>query len=327
MTLHHRIEQLWWQKKEPPLWLQLAEPTYRYLNRKNLEKRAARCTPPPLPMISIGNITVGGSGKTPFTVWLAQSLKQQGWQPVILCRGDGGNSKLPLQIHTNSNPKEAGDEALLLHQQSDCPVIAARDRVTAANMAKELGNILLLDDGFQYRQLQRACDIVLVPAAGTGNGHQLPAGPLREPLQALHRADLIVRTGEGSAKPLGTTTHEWHWTTQPTSPVDITTGNTRLPTHALLVSAIARPERLIDSLNTLNIQTEQHRFFPDHHNFTEQEVHALSSSALPVIVTAKDAVKLMDIWPGHIPLWVLGQQPEAETGLFEAILSFLPDMD
>ncbi|MDX8407228.1 MAG: tetraacyldisaccharide 4'-kinase, partial [Mariprofundaceae bacterium] len=209
-SLHAWVERIWWQDTPPPFWLRVIEPIYAAINRRNLDQRSAHAINPELPLISVGNITAGGSGKTPFVLWLAGALKDAGHQPVILCRGDGGKAARPVQVGVDADPAEVGDEALLLAQQSDCPVIAARDRIQATAMATHLGDLMILDDGFQYRQLKRACDIVLIPAEGIGNGHLIPAGPMREPASALQRADIIVRSGTDNAEPL-TSAKEWRW--------------------------------------------------------------------------------------------------------------------
>jgi len=238
--------------------------------------------------------------KTPFTIWLAKQLKKYDFKPVILCR----------------------DEAVLLHRISHCPVISAQDRVTASRMAAEYGDIILLDDGFQYRQLQRQCDIVLIPDEGLGNGYLLPAGPLRELPEALNRADIIVRTGTASHKSL---THhkEWHWHTKPQPLNDWQQCHGVAPESVIAVSAIARPQRFTQSLQELGIHVEYSHFFPDHHAFTEHDLRDIWKQKAAIAVTAKDAVKLLHIWPEKRPLWVLEQGFEGEHGLIEAILAAL----
>ena len=185
--------------------------------------------------------------------------------------------------------------------------------------------IIILDDGFQYRQLERICDIVLIPAEGVGNGHLIPAGPLREPVEALNRADLIVRTGQtdeiqpDKIKPL-TTGKEWRWWSCESQLTQLAGEKTERPKRAIALTAIARPQRFIQSLEKLNINIEAASLFPDHHPFSENDIKLAAGHNLPVIVTAKDAVKLQNTWPSDQGLWVLEQNAEAEFGLYEAIL-------
>jgi len=318
--LNNRIERIWWRRQEPPLLLRLVEPLYAAISRRDQKWRAAGAVAPPLPLISVGNITAGGSGKTPFVIWLADHLRQHGYRPVILCRGDGGTSRAPLLVTADSDPALAGDEACLIAQATGCPVIAARDRIAGCQLAAAYGDMLILDDGFQYRQLQRRCDIVLLPAEGVGNGHLIPAGPLREPLQGLARADLIVRSGRGDAAPL-TGEREWRWQARPLALRDAMGLGLERPGNVFAVAAIARPERFFNDLQTLGLTLEGRRSYPDHHGYTAAEAAELAALDAPVVVTAKDAVKLVPLWPSGQPLWVLDQAGEGEPGLLEAILA------
>ncbi len=317
--LHRHIERIWWQAAEPPRLLRLAEPLYAAISRRHLARRARRATQPPLPLISVGNITVGGSGKTPFVIWLAEALQRAGHAPVILCRGDGGSGARTRRVMPGDDPAQCGDEAVLL-AGSDFPVIAGRDRVAGARVAGELGDVIILDDGFQYRQLERACDIVLVPADGVGNGRLIPAGPLREPLSALDRADIIVRSGAGDGRPL-TKRKEWRWRAGAGALRDAMQLETTAPAQVLAATGIARPRRFVEDLGRAGVRITSECFFPDHHRFSATDVRRLLEHRMPVAVTAKDAVKLTRLWPRDVPLWVLPQHGRGENGLAEAILA------
>ncbi len=320
--IYQAIESIWWHKKKPPLLLRGLSHLYKTASKHDQTKRCKHATTPLLPLISIGNITVGGSGKTPFTIWLAKQLKQHGFKPVILCRGDGGKQTKPQLLNQHSLAKDVGDEAVLLYRMSHCPVISGQDRVTASRMAAEYGDVILLDDGFQYRQLQRQCDIVLIPDEGLGNGHLLPAGPLRELPEALNRADIVVRTGSNSSKTL-THNKEWRWHTKPQPLNDWQQCGEATPKSVIAVSAIARPQRFTQSLQELAINIETSYFFPDHHAFTEHDMRDIWNQNTAIAVTAKDAVKLLVIWPEKRPLWVLEQGFEGDSGLTGAILAAL----
>jgi len=321
-ALHNRVEQIWWREATPPLLLRCVEPLYAAISRIHLQRRAKRVAQPLLPMISVGNITAGGSGKTPFVLWLAVALKTRGYAPVILCRGDGGSSTSPTLVHPDTDTGSVGDEAKMLAEISACPVIAAADRVAACKLAESLGDVMILDDGFQYRHLGRCCDIVLVPADGVGNGHQIPAGPLREPLTALNRADIIVRTGSQSevdrCRPLSAKT-EWGWIREPTALIDATGGNSKAPHNIFAITSIARPERFFDDLKSSGFELAGCKSYPDHHPFTDSDVAELLNLHANIAVTAKDAVKLLPKWPKDRPLWLLPVQGKADSALIDAI--------
>ncbi len=319
MSVARYIEHMWWQKPSPPGILRWAGRAYGWANTRNLQRRAARCRVPALPLISVGNITVGGSGKTPFVIWLSRALRKKGYRPVVLCRGDGGSLTAPKMVGNGDAAGLVGDEARLLFESCDCPVITARDRVAACRMAEDHGNIIILDDGFQYRQLARVCDIVLVPAAGIGNGALLPAGPLREPVAGLARADIIVRTGDGPAVPL-TGQAEWRWHAGPGRLLQVAGSTAPPPETAIAACAIARPERFFTSLRAKGVELHAVHVFRDHHGFTTSDVNRLVRPGMPVVVTAKDAVKLRDRWCSDVPLWQLEQQLPAAEDLLEAIV-------
>ncbi len=316
------FEYIWWNKRRKPnIGLRLLSRMYKKVMLYDQNKRFQTQVCPSIPMISVGNITVGGSGKTPFVVWLAGELKDQGFNPVLLSRGDGANNQEPHVVSQYSKAREVGDEAVLLYRLSGCPVIAGRDRIKGAEMAAEYGDVLILDDGFQYRQLHRVCDIVLVPKEGVGNGYLLPAGPLREPVSALARANIVVRTGHGDFEPL-TDAKEWNWSAKAAGIVDWM-GVWDMPlgvdSKVTLVTSVARPRRVRDDLEALGFEVINHEIFDDHHAYTQDDVAKLMKSNQTIVTTGKDAVKLLPLWDSAKPLWVLEQKAEAEAGLFQDI--------
>ncbi|MDQ6974142.1 MAG: tetraacyldisaccharide 4'-kinase [Mariprofundaceae bacterium] len=322
MALKHRfihaIETMWWTSERPPCYWRMWEPVYQKISILEQKKRLKKSIEPPIPMISIGNITVGGSGKTPFVIWLAKALKQHGYAPVIVCRGDGGRQSKAKLLQPDSLANDVGDEAVLLYRMSGCPVISARNRVEASDIAAQHGDVMVLDDGFQYRQLQRVCDVVLIPDVGVGNGCVLPAGPLREPIFNLNRADVVVRVGQGDSLPL-TDHKEWHWHTLEVELKDWVMCGQEMPKMVHAVTAIARPERFVQSLIHAGFEVCGESFFPDHYAFDAMDVQSLLALPYPIAVTAKDAVKLEALWHQDTPLWVLEQETIGEDGLFEAI--------
>jgi len=322
--LYRWLEELWWTRR-PPAPLRLLSVVYGAISRRHLRQRASHTLQSKLPLISVGNITAGGSGKTPFVIWLAKALAERGRSPVILCRGDGGNAQSPRLVQAADKASDVGDEARLLFELAGCPVISGRNRIKGSELAAEYGDVAILDDGFQYRHLERCCDIVLVPAEGVGNGFGIPAGPLREPLAALGRADLIVRTGRGDAVPLQKQKPEWRWRLHPAGLSDIMHSGSDAPAICLAATGIARPQRFLDDLQSAGLVILESRLYPDHHRFDETDAQAILATGQPVVVTGKDAVKLKPLWPAGTPLWVLQQQPDEAADLLENILSRLPD--
>jgi len=345
IKLYHWFENMWWKASTPPLWLRGLAIVYSRISQQHLQQRASKSIAPPLPLISVGNITAGGSGKTPFVLWLADQLQQLGYAPVILCRGDGGKTTSPHRISKHDHASTVGDEACMLAHLSDCPVIAASDRIAGSQMAQELGDIIILDDGFQYRHLQRCCDIVLIPKEGVGNGHHIPAGPLREPITSLERADIIVRTSSISntaacqaltnkpsrcnqsehfsqTKHIAQTEHIWQ--TETLDIIDIMQTKLPAPQAVYAVCAIARPQRFFDDLKANGLQLTGQHAFPDHHAFTASDVEQILKHHHNIVITAKDAVKLQQLWPKDQPLWLLQQQGKADPALLSAIQKFLP---
>ncbi|GAV20798.1 tetraacyldisaccharide 4'-kinase [Mariprofundus micogutta] len=324
--LHSKIENIWWSKHQPPLPLRLIEPVYSAISNRHLRQRAAQTVQPPLPLISVGNITAGGSGKTPFVLWLAAALQKKGFKPVIICRGDGGNNSKPRIVESNMSALDVGDEARMLAELASNTVIVGSDRVAASQIAKDFGNIIILDDGFQYRHLARVCDIVLIPAEGIGNGHRIPAGPLREAVTALSRSDLIVRTGSRAALQQCekiSPAQEWHWFCETGDLIDAMDSGAEPPDTVYAATSIARPERFLNSLSASGLRVSGHVIFPDHHQFTRQEIDQLQTKE-HVAITEKDAVKLKPFWPKDKPLWLLKLKGFGESGLLDAIIGKLP---
>jgi len=322
------FEQMWWNKRRKPnIGWRLLSRVYAKLMQYDQSKRFQTQICPPIPMISVGNITVGGSGKTPFVVWLAGELEAQGFTPVLLSRGDGANNQEPHVVSAYSKAREIGDEAVLLFRLSGCPVIAGRDRIKGAAMAAEYGDVLILDDGFQYRQLHRVCDIVLVPKEGVGNGYLLPAGPLREPISALSRANIIVRTGHGDFESL-TQAKEWAWQAVSAGLSDWN-GVWGMPLEVgdvELVTSIARPRRVRNDLEGLGFEITEHHIFDDHHAYTKEDVAKLLKGNRTIVTTGKDAVKLLPLWDSRKPLWVLEQKAFVEGGLADAVVQSIKNV-
>jgi tetraacyldisaccharide 4'-kinase len=253
----------------------------------------------PVPVIVVGNITVGGSGKTPLAAALTRSLAERGWHPGIVSRGHGRvtTRSPPMMVAPDADAGEVGDEPLLL-ARTGIPVAVATDRVAAARALLATHpdcNVIVADDGLQHYQLARDFEIVVVDAArGLGNGWRLPAGPLREPAARLDEVDAIVALVTPGEDAPWTAPNAWRMTLAgdtfrrvadpaQTQPASAFTGSS---VHA--VAGIGNPERFFSQLRSLRIVATGHAF-PDHHRFVEGDIALPGARA--ILMTEKDAVK------------------------------------
>lgn len=250
------------------------------------------------PVIVIGNITVGGTGKTPFTIWLSTLLQSRGMRVGIILRGYGGRStRWPLDITAGTSWEEAGDEAVLLAQRTAAIVVAGPDRVADARRAIELGaDIVLSDDGLQHYRLARDCEIAVIDEQrGLGNGRLLPAGPLREPVTRLAEVDLKVITRRSGGSPQAGLIHGAGVTVVPRlrDAVSIATGQIRdlrsfKGECVHVIAAIGHPQAFFDALAAMGLQVQPHPL-PDHARLTSADITFADDA--PVLMTEKDAVK------------------------------------
>jgi tetraacyldisaccharide 4'-kinase len=271
----------------------------------------------PRPVISVGNLTVGGTGKTPTVILLANLLKGAGRRPAILSRGYGGNAKAPVNVVSDGNRtilgwREAGDEPVLIARSAPgVPVLTGPKRILTGRAAVErLGaDLLILDDAFQHRALFRDLDIVLLDAAHPfGNGRLLPGGPLREPPASLARAHIFIRTGaeKDPTEPFGGDSDlpSFRGIHRPQGLVEGKTGRI-LPPDSLqgikvcAFAGIGRPEAFRTSLVALGAEVVSFRGFPDHHPYGPQELDDLrrlagTTGADRIVTTEKDGVRLSD---------------------------------
>ncbi|MEW6445957.1 MAG: tetraacyldisaccharide 4'-kinase [Pseudomonadota bacterium] len=301
------------------LWCALARRRLRaYRDGRRVAERLS------VPVIVVGNITVGGSGKTPLTQWLAVRLQEAGWRPAILSRGYGARAGVrkadaPRIVSATDTPDQVGDEPLLLKRRlGDLDVIVHPSRAMAGRLAVERGaNVLLLDDGLQHLQLARDIEIaVLDGARGVGNGRCLPAGPLREPFRRLDEVDAVVVRGGADAG-------QWGMRLTPGDAVRLIDGACRPladfvgePCDA--IAGIGHPERFFDMLSGLGLRVHG-QAFPDHHAFSASDLKPFAHR--PLLMTEKDAVKcLPHARPNH---WFVPVEAELDTGFAEFILSRL----
>jgi len=274
----------------------------------------------PIPALSIGNLTVGGSGKTPVAAWIARGLLARGLKPAIVLRGYGADEPL---VHRQLNP--------------DIPVVTNVDRVAAVIEASRQGaDVAVLDDAFQHRRVRRIADLVLVSAdQWTPDVHLLPAGPWREPLKAIRRATLVVVTRKAVDEKTVEGVHQRLSQIAPSIPrvsvrfdlgelTDVRDSATTRPVASLAgktvraVLSIAHPSAFIRQLEQLGARV-QAAIYPDHHNFSEAEVAKIVSEHDGIdsfVCTLKDAVKLGPRWPRLAPsLWYVSQHVMVERGV------------
>jgi tetraacyldisaccharide 4'-kinase len=291
----------------------------RFLYRTGLRHR----TRLPVPVIVVGNITVGGTGKTPLTLWLAGFLRSHGYRPGIVTRGYGGRSSTwPLAVRPDTDPALAGDEPVLLARGSGCPVMADPRRARAAeHLIRVHGcNLILSDDGLQHLALDRDIEIAVIDGVRRfGNGFCLPAGPLREPVRRLDTVQARVTQGLPRAGELGMqlVAGRFH-PLRPGPPAETVHFFHGRPVHA--VAGIGYPPRFFDLLRQLGLEIIEHPF-PDHHAFRPEDIRF--GDGHPVIMTAKDAVKCERFADSHD--WYLDVEAKPDLRLGERLLSLLEE--
>jgi tetraacyldisaccharide 4'-kinase len=244
----------------------------------------------PVPVVVVGNLTLGGTGKTPLTIWLARHLVAAGWRVGIVSRGYGGHaSEWPQQVRGDSDPGVVGDEAVLIARRTGVPMAVAPERVAAARALIEACgcNLILSDDGLQHYALARDIEIAVVDGVRRlGNRHCLPAGPLREPQSRLKAVDLIVTQGLAergefamSYRPLGI------YPLRPGQPLGL---DHLRGQRVHCVTGIGNPQGFFALVRSLGAQVIPHAY-PDHHEFAPEELQFEDADL--VLMTEKDAVK------------------------------------
>ncbi len=277
-----------------------------------------------VPVIVVGNIFVGGTGKTPFVIWLLHELRQAGFQPGVVSRGHGAHAEIPRVVEQNAKPGEVGDEPLLIARHGGCPVVVGRRRAEAGRLLLERFpqvNVIVSDDGLQHYALQRDIEIVLSDARGNGNGWLLPAGPLREPV--TRRRDFSVVNSAAATPPA--------WRMELVAgPVERLDGQDETTLAGLaeqdlrIVAAagIGNPERFFAMLRGAGLRIAPMPL-PDHFDFA-----GFSFAEIPadvILITEKDAVKCR-----HIPalaqdarLWVVPVAAQLDAALAAQIVEKL----
>ena len=309
---------LWYQTVRPPWPWRWLSALHGWLLSSRWARPEAR---PPVPVIVVGNVTVGGSGKTPMVIALARALAARHHQVAVICRGVGGRRlQRARRVKPGDEARMVGDEAVLLAEQTGLPVWACRERGQALMTAVADGaTVVISDDGLQHRALPRSFEICLVDGArGFGNGFLLPAGPLRQSLDRLETVDLLVTKGDTPCRPDSRV-----WPLRPAGFVRLDGQAQRPPDgfqgqQAVALCAIANPQRFADELGALGVSVEL-RAFPDHHRFAARDLANLPG---PLLVTAKDAVKLRGLGR-ESDAWVVEQSLGLPDDLLQPVLDHL----
>jgi tetraacyldisaccharide 4'-kinase len=250
---------------------------------------------PGVPVVVVGNLTAGGTGKTPLVIWLAGQLRARGIVVGVVLRGHGGNARGPQLVKQDSDPAEVGDEAVLIARRSGCPVAVGKKRVAAARLLADQGcAVVLSDDGLQHLAMQRDFEIVVIDGArGFGNCALLPQGPLRESPGRLASVNAVVINGSDQTA----------FTQGITAPLSMSMAaealrsvrtDDQIPLESLrgvqvnAVAGIGNPERFFAQLRMLGCRPVEHAF-ADHHAFTAADL--AFADELPIVMTEKDAVK------------------------------------
>ena len=294
--LEHRLNQIWYGGQEAPAWLKALSPLYRagFVLHRALQSARRPADLKQRAILVIGNLTAGGSGKTPLVISLCQTLRQAGLHPGVVSRGYGRSRSRLIRVQRHSDPREVGDEPLVIAQRAGVPVVVASDRCAASRQLFQQGiDVVIADDGLQHHRLPRQLEICVVDGDREfGNGLLLPAGPLREPLSRLQSVDLVVINGNETLE----------CGFEPAVPMQLLPGLL----HALhgeetwrltqfrgcrvnAVAGIAHPQRFFRTLEQAGLNVDGH-VFPDHHAYRQADFASLEGG-LPIIMTEKDAVK------------------------------------
>lgn len=318
--MQHFFERLWYQRHPASVFflpLTLLFCAVVALRRALYQRGILSVHQVGLPVLVIGNLHVGGVGKTPLVIAVVEALRARGRKPGVVSRGYGGEAGHAVHgVTPTSDPAIVGDEPVLLAQRTGVPIRVARDRVAAAKalVAETDCDCILSDDGLQHYALGRDVEWVVMDASrGWGNGFCLPAGPLREPMKRLESVAAVIRNGssEDSTQPAFTLEPERAWLWDDPSQTRPLSDFAGMPVHA--VAGIGNPQRFFGMLRAAQIEVIEHPF-ADHHAFRPSDFQGMRGS---ILLTEKDAVKLPPNWIPQLdqPLWVVPVQTKPNPAL------------
>lgn len=330
------LQDRWYGQSRPGPVLRGLERVYRRLlerdRRRGLARRCAALEA--RPVVVVGNLTVGGTGKTPLVIRLCELLAEGGIRPGVVSRGHGRQGRAPLRVQADTPPAQAGDEPLLIARRCGVPVRVDRDREAAALALFEEGvDLVIADDGLQRWRLPRDLELCVVDGRrGFGNGHLLPAGPLREPISRLASVDEVIVNGRGAALALGR--DHVPMALEADTFLPLAGGGPGLTADALArhlegravhaVAGIGDPGRFFGQLAELGVDVDHEHSFPDHHRYRARDFAGMQGA---VLMTEKDAVKCRGLAPAaswYLP--VHARLPEAwEQGLVRKLQTLVSD--
>jgi len=319
-----RLQRIWYDGEPVPFWLSVLVPVYRALralHRATYRMGLRNAVRLDVPVVVVGNLTAGGSGKTPLVIALVEALRARGLRPAIVSRGYGGSQRAASVLDDAPEPSRYGDEACLMRRRTRAMVAVGRNRAQAAALLIRRGaNIVIADDGLQNLALARDIEICVIDGQRRfGNERLLPAGPLRDPLERLERVDFRVCNGaraEAGETPM-------HLTGDMAVAVAGAPGARPLDSFAgqrvHAIAAIGNPARFFTSLQVRGIEVIAHPF-PDHHVFSAGDLEF--GDGLPVLMTEKDAIKCFAFAGPDV--WCVPVSAELPQGFVDALLARLP---
>lgn len=298
-----RLHEVWYGDDAPGVVLRGLEGVYSRLREWDRRRQLAARAPDLVgrPIVVVGNLVAGGTGKTPLVIRLCDLLQSAGQRVGVISRGHGRRSRTPVSVNSDSDPADSGDEPLLIATRCGIPVRVDTDREAAARHLFGLGvTVLIADDGLQRERLPRALELCVVDAArGFGNGHLLPAGPLRESLARLDTVDWVVRQGEGDVAGLPADCVDMRLSARAFRQLDtgrelsMAVMKSQLAgRRAYAVAGIGHPERFFSMLRESGIVVERTAAFPDHHVFANRDFADMDGV---ILMTEKDAVKCREL--------------------------------
>ncbi len=327
--LRQRLERvltvLWYGKRRIAMVLMPFALLYRgimKIRRVAYERQWLRTYRVGIPVIVVGNVTVGGTGKTPLVIWLTGYLKSLGYRPGVIARGYGGKARRwPQQVRADSDPRTVGDEAIVIARRTRCPVtVGPERRLSAAALVEHADcDIIISDDGLQHYALERDIEIAVIDGVRRfGNGYCLPAGPLRETADRARKVDIVVTNGiagRGEFSMKYVATHA----VSLLQPARAAGFGTFAAGSVHAVAGIGNPEHFFASLRANGLTIIPHPF-PDHHVFSADDL--AFGDALPVLMTEKDAVKCEPFAAAHwwaVP--ITAELPELFATRLEILLA------
>ncbi len=288
----------------------------------------------PVPVLVVGNIFIGGTGKTPFVIWLVNVLKKAGFQPGVVSRGYGAKTKETQEIFENSFPEDSGDEPLLIAINAQCPVVIGRKRTAAAQFLLEKHpnvDIIISDDGLQHYAMKRDIEIILFDGRGAGNGWMLPAGPLREPV--TRKRDFTVVNSVNYPAPnnliyspdiflmklVGDEAFQLSDRSKCFSLVELAKEAKEKTLRIAAVAGIGNPTRFFTMLKNFNLDIAEYPL-PDHFNYSINPFTGINADI--ILITEKDAVKCarIDAIVKDTRIWVIPVKAQLDDGLEQKLV-------